>query len=125
MQATTRSWRGPCSGPLSWFGVTTRGDMANYPKKMKDPTEAALSAIQDALNIRDADTPAPPISVDLDNPEPRRRAKRGPVEDDFFVEPAPIAREEEPAPRRAANDDQQSIGQILQAVQRRPARTSY
>ncbi len=26
---------------------------------------------------------------------------------------------------RAANDDQQSIGQILQALQRRPARTSY
>ena len=27
--------------------------MANYPKKMIDPTEAALSAIQEALNIRD------------------------------------------------------------------------
>jgi hypothetical protein len=27
--------------------------MANYPKKMMDPTEAALSAIQEALNIRD------------------------------------------------------------------------
>ena len=38
--------------------------MANYPKKMKDPTEAALSAIQEALNIRDdepeqADSRAP------------------------------------------------------------------
>ena len=30
--------------------------MANNPKKMKDPTEAALSAIQDALSVRD---PAP------------------------------------------------------------------
>ncbi|TMJ21205.1 MAG: hypothetical protein E6G96_21080, partial [Alphaproteobacteria bacterium] len=29
-------------------------DMANAPKKIKDPTEAALSAIQDALSIRDA-----------------------------------------------------------------------
>src|SRR5262249_52394355 len=28
-------------------------------------------------------------------------------------------------PGRAANDDQQSIGQILQALQRRPARASY
>ncbi len=27
--------------------------MANYPKKMVDPTEAALSAIQEALNIKD------------------------------------------------------------------------
>ena len=35
--------------------------MANYPKKTIDPTEAALSAIQEALNIRDEDedhTPA-------------------------------------------------------------------
>ena len=29
--------------------------MANTPKKMKDPTEAALSAIQDALTVRDPD----------------------------------------------------------------------
>jgi hypothetical protein len=28
--------------------------MANTPKKIKDPTEAALSAIQDALSARDA-----------------------------------------------------------------------
>src|SRR5258708_38910284 len=28
--------------------------MANNPKKVKDPTEVALSAIQEALNIRDA-----------------------------------------------------------------------
>ena len=32
--------------------------MANTPKKMKDPTEAALSAIQDALTVRDT-TPEP------------------------------------------------------------------
>ena len=30
--------------------------MANNPKKVKDPTEVALSAIQEALNI--SDTPA-------------------------------------------------------------------
>ncbi len=28
--------------------------MANNPKKVKDPTEVALSAIQEALNIADA-----------------------------------------------------------------------
>ena len=28
--------------------------MANNPKKVKDPTEVALSAIQEALNISDA-----------------------------------------------------------------------
>jgi hypothetical protein len=31
--------------------------MANTPKKMKDPTEAALSAIQDALHVRDETEP--------------------------------------------------------------------
>ena len=31
--------------------------MANTPKKMKDPTEAALSAIQDALHVRDDNAP--------------------------------------------------------------------
>ena len=45
--------------------------MANNPKKVKDPTEVALSAIQEALNISDAaaessrssvrDEAAPPI----------------------------------------------------------------
>ena len=35
--------------------------MANYPKKLMDPTEAALSAIQEALNIRDdEERPAAP-----------------------------------------------------------------
>ncbi len=37
--------------------------MANYPKKMIDPTEAALSAIQEALNIRD-DEEQPPRAAD-------------------------------------------------------------
>src|SRR6478736_7348407 len=37
--------------------VNVRGvglNMANNPKKVKDPTEVALSAIQEALNISDA-----------------------------------------------------------------------
>ena len=50
--------------------------MANTPKKMKDPTEAALSAIQDALNVRDpepatdaADAAAAPPAPDHFPPE--------------------------------------------------------
>src|ERR1700735_1400850 len=38
----------------------TRGlglNMANNPKKVKDPTEVALSAIQEALNISDSPGP--------------------------------------------------------------------
>ncbi len=47
--------------------------MANYPKKMMDPTEAALSAIQEALNIRDDDQDQAQVE-----PEPRARAEGRP-----------------------------------------------
>src|SRR3954447_5116628 len=56
--------------------------MANTPKKMKDPTEAALSAIQDALQIRDepaqpntAPTPAPASAPSEEKPWPGLRSK--------------------------------------------------
>ncbi len=51
--------------------------MANNPKKSKDPTEVALTAIQDALDMRED--------------EPRngqREPARGLGDDDLFVEPA-------------------------------------
>src|SRR5665213_3568840 len=38
-----------------------RLNMANNPKKVKDPTEVALSAIQEALNISEL----PPIDNDI------------------------------------------------------------
>ena len=52
--------------------------MANTPRKMQDPTEAALSAIQDALNLREAEpSPAPArtepsAAAGEPAPEPRR-----------------------------------------------------
>ncbi len=66
--------------------------MANYPKKMMDPTEAALSAIEEALNIRDddnqrdgiedrdADSLPPPVSAE----ERRRAAPALPTFEDTF-----------------------------------------
>ena len=39
--------------------------MANNPKKVKDPTEVALSAIQEALNISDAPEVETPRAVDV------------------------------------------------------------
>src|ERR1019366_7859971 len=103
--------------------------MANNPKKVKDPTEVALSAIQEALNISDvspADNARGSVRSDVtpsstspydDNPfEPR------PSIDRPIFEPI----EEQRASRRAANDDRETIGQILQAIQKgRPARTVY
>ena len=46
--------------------------MANNPKKVKDPTEVALSAIQEALNISDttADTGRNSLGNELAPPSP-------------------------------------------------------
>ena len=98
--------------------------MANPPKKIKDPTEAALSAIQDALNVRDTvvePEPTPlPQATHADepaaSPPPWRTVRTSP--------PRNESREEPPAPpqpnddlRHAANDDREAIGQILQSLQ--------
>jgi hypothetical protein len=112
--------------------------MANSPKKIQDPTEAALSAIQEALSIRTSDPPAAPAedraasAPESDPPQPELRARPAappvsaiaPLAEDRIAS-ATAAVEEQPPVRRAANDDRQSIGQILQSLQHRPPRTSY
>src|SRR5471030_3270459 len=108
-----------------------RLNMANNPKKVKDPTEVALSAIQEALNISDVPVDTSRSSVRND-PAPADQPS-APVYDegsfDFRAAPERPSFEpiEEPrAPRRAANDDRETIGQILQAIQRgRPTRGVY
>src|SRR5208282_1768412 len=103
--------------------------MANYPKKMMDPTEAALSAIQEALSVRDEenrpeDQPEG-MAVPLPSPDDGvRQTEPAPAFDETF-DPDGSGTHAEPSALRAANDDQQSIGQILHALQHRPARTSY
>ncbi len=103
--------------------------MANYPKKMTDPTEAALSAIQEALNIGDDEKPAsrPEGMADLfASPDGRPQGTAAtPTGQDSYASDAIGTRDLSTGGARAANDDQQSIGQILHALQRRPARTSY
>src|SRR5580704_14349792 len=108
--------------------------MANYPKKLMDPTEAALSAIQEALNVRDDEerqVPPPdeselPLAHSADamaHTEPATPAFDEAIDlDDIDTRDHRTA---EPQPFRAANDDQQSIGRILRALQDRPAKTSY
>ena len=103
--------------------------MANNPKKMNDPTEAALSAIQEALNIHEEDEqPASPSAMTADlfttPAEGAQQIADGSptkMQSDITASTTDVA----DAAGRAANDDQQSIGQILQALQRRPARSSY
>src|SRR3954447_19380350 len=142
--------------------------MANNPKRLQDPTEAAMSAIQEALNLRDDPPPAPAPrvpseGVDLSaalsdpfapplSPAPsgerpaRRRPNRSapPIDEELFLQdtvgrepardsyrepmgraPTPADLEEVKPAQRAANDDRQSVGQILQSMQRRPSRAPY
>jgi hypothetical protein len=99
--------------------------MANTPTKIKDPTEAALSAIQDALSARDAAVAEPqapaaaPVAAAEEPTSEWRTIKSA------TLDAEPGKAEEPSLPRRAANDDRESIGQILRTLQRRPARTSY
>ncbi len=106
--------------------------MAIYPKKSKDPTEVALSAIQDALNVRDADLD-PPIEATIAtaaeaSSDHRKRGPRvtpmgrdAPFEPPMLAPPPP----DEDESVQAANDDQESIGQILQSLQRSPRSTTF
>ena len=109
--------------------------MANNIKKIQDPTEAALSAIQDALNIRDDDGPLLGDAAKLggeESSEPlregRRRGAEPPVDADlFFEEIAESAAQSglEPQPR-AANDDRQPVGgYMLHSLQQRPTRGPF
>src|SRR5215469_16532896 len=103
--------------------------MANYPKKMNDPTEAALSAIQEALNVREEDEqPTSPAAATPDlftSPAESPQQIADVVATKEQSEKAASAGDIADVAGRAANDDQQSIGQILHALQRRPARSSY
>jgi hypothetical protein len=107
--------------------------MANNPKKVKDPTEVALSAIQEALNISDAPVDPNRSSV-RSEAAPAEQPPATPGFDDasFDFRPTPTDRptfepaEEQRGPRRAANDDRETIGQLLQALQKgRPTRNVY
>ena|SRR5207249_1994477 len=113
--------------------------MANTPKKMKDPTEAALSAIQDALQLPGDDKPAQPSTATppsqpadsaAEKPWPGLRGKSANKAPETLKN-APVLYEDESlraddgGMRRPANDDRESIGSILRLLQQTPSRTSY
>src|SRR5260221_12094331 len=109
--------------------------MENPPKKIRNRREAALSATQEALTARDAavkseaDSPPAAQTTPAEEPvsEPPWRTVRSeaPVEELRPPEQELRAPEEPSLLRRAANDDRESIGQILRTLQRRPGHTSY
>ncbi|WP_332119024.1 hypothetical protein, partial [Azorhizobium caulinodans] len=100
------------------------GDMKS-PKKIQDPTEAALSAIQEALTLQlDAAEPAAPQPPGADDrpaptksPQPAAQQATPPQ---AAAQPPRDAgngrRRLDVAERRAANDDRQTIGQLLAAL---------
>src|SRR6516225_9093304 len=93
--------------------------MANTPKKIKDPTEAALTARDAAVESEAASPPAAqatPAEEPVAEPPWRTMRPETPVE-------APRLPEEELRPPE--EPDRESIGQILRSLQRRPAHTSY
>ena len=100
--------------------------MANNPKKIKDPTDTALNAIQEVLSTTDQ-----PGSGRVDpvmDPAPAPRERRGSRSSQPAADKGLFEGQEPDDLRgiqRAANDDRQSIGQILQTLQRRPPKTSY
>src|SRR3569623_1154926 len=83
--------------------------MAKNPK-VKDTTEVALSAIQEALNISD---PSRPPDDQLSLPHEPLHAPESDFGDARFG-------------RQAANDDREAIGAVLHSLQRgRPRRSAY
>ncbi|MGH6678448.1 MAG: hypothetical protein ACREDL_05850, partial [Bradyrhizobium sp.] len=104
--------------------------MANTPKKVKDPTEVAMSAIQEALNISDASAAetSRPAHIEIAPPMPATPAFPAPGFDVLTSADRPAFEpiEEIRQGRRPANDDRETIGQILQAIQNgRPTRNVY
>src|SRR2546430_3313216 len=108
--------------------------MANTPTRIKDPTEAALSAIQDALQVRTDDPPKEGSSTNFATTSAPaegagnaswRDLRPGRASDTDPFDEEVRGPEDAGSLRRPANDDRESIGQILRTLQRRPTRTSY
>jgi len=97
--------------------------MAKTPRKSQDPTQAALSAIEEALQMGDASTaePAKPAADDG-----RRTGGSIPLPSSTQMMDDTPGMRRRPAGRRLshspANDDRQSVGQILGALHARPPR---
>jgi hypothetical protein len=98
--------------------------MANIPQKSKDATEEALSAIQEALNVRAPDTRT---AASFEPIAETDAAGASPQATDLFAQEAqaPGWAGNDATPRRAANDDRAGIGQILQTLRHRSGRGPY
>jgi uncharacterized protein YukE len=111
--------------------------MAKNPRKAQDPTQAALSAIEEALQIGDAapaDEPASkekPLADELRRPAREASSPPLPPPSSAILDEPLGARRRAPGRRlervahSPANDDRQSVGQILAALHAKPPRLPY
>jgi len=102
--------------------------MANITKKVVDPTEAALSAIQEALKVRDDDGDSEKrndSAASTSGSDSERWDKSTASLGKTVLDAEEIGARSSNPSAFPANDDQQSIGQVLQLLQQRPARTSF
>ncbi|MBI4274517.1 MAG: hypothetical protein HY659_07435 [Rhizobiales bacterium] len=93
--------------------------MANNPNKVEESVESALSAIDEALNRRNDEQTAPTITV-----EPRPTRPTPASDSDLFRTLSTDAKKDIPA-HRPANDDRETIGDILRAMQPASSRPPY
>src|SRR5215470_6169874 len=97
--------------------------MANIPQKSKDATEEALSAIQEALNVRAPEARTGTSTEPVADSGAAPAAANAPASDLFPQEAPPAGWPTgDTVPRRAANDDRAGIGQILQSLRHRSGR---
>lgn len=114
-------------------------------KKVNDPTEAALSAIEEALtqsihgdsNLEDvvrnsapdnvvgaARMPSAEFSRSF-GPAPLARSPSSRLQQDVPLPSADRADDEKPSPGQPANDDRRAVGEILQLLQSQQSRAPY
>lgn len=94
--------------------------MAKTPRKNQDPTEAALSAIEEALKLGDNNSmPAAATPEVLGEPAANDPSRMAPPP------PSRQGRRLERASRSPANDDRQAVGQILAALNKKPSFLPY
>src|SRR5215203_4853034 len=102
--------------------------MANQPKKLTDPTDEAMTAIQQVLSATDEpmDSRGPTIRPQTPRePAAHNYTSEPAPEKDLFEGPAQLTADDTPPGQFAANDDRLSIGQILHSLQQRPSKSSY
>src|SRR3974390_3198891 len=97
--------------------------MANIPQKSPDPTDQVLSTIQEALNASQPEVG--PTSTPTPADEAERAPSQSPVVPDLFNEKQPAWDADEAPSGRAANADRANVGQVLQAIHRRPTPLPY